>query len=392
MNVSLPHGSQARPVSVTSGALADRSGDPDPAVEQLWPADVPVAHSLDDIRLADWNPRRMAVTATTPTGPAAYPMVDAHNHLGRWLTGAWAAPDVPALIDLMDEHRVASVVNLDGRWGSELEANLERYDRTWPGRFATFCHVDWSVLTLSAVAASAAMVAGLRASAASGARGVKVWKDLGLYVRDGRDELVLLDDPRFGDLLETAGELGLPVFVHTADPVAFFEPVDGHNERLEQLLACPQWSFADRTRYPSFERLLEALEGVVAAHPHTTFVGLHAGGWGEDLGQVSRMLHTYPNYSVDLAARLPELGRQPRASAALIREYQGRVLLGTDSFPLTAQALEAHVRFFETHDECYDHDDFPALDGRWTISALALEGPALEALYAGAARSLVPGL
>lgn len=71
------------------------------------------------------------------------PAVDVHNHLGRWLTADWCAPDVPALLDLLDRTNVRTVVNLDGLWGDELEANLDRYDRAHPGRFLTFCQVDW---------------------------------------------------------------------------------------------------------------------------------------------------------------------------------------------------------------------------------------------------------
>src|SRR4051812_39627942 len=192
--------------------------------------------------LAEFRPEPALRVARTCIAHPAAPIVDAHNHLGRWLAswvgrgGAWVVDDVGTLLGLMDAWRVEAIVNLDGRWGDELAANLDRYDRAHPGRFATFCHVDWS-------AEPAAMAASLRASAAAGAKGLKVWKDLGLGVRDARGALVLPDDPRLAPVWETAGELGLPVLIHTADPVAFWQPLDERNERLEELTAHPEWWF-----------------------------------------------------------------------------------------------------------------------------------------------------
>src|SRR5262245_50086228 len=124
---------------------------------------------------------------------AGVPAVDAHTHLGRWLTSwvddgrKWMV-EVPDMLDIMASHNIRAMVNLDGRWGDELLSNLDRYDHAHPGRFATFCHVDWT--SLHTVAES------LAASAAAGAAGLKVWKDLGLEFRDGSGELVLLDDAR----------------------------------------------------------------------------------------------------------------------------------------------------------------------------------------------------
>src|SRR3954469_24561938 len=155
--------------------------------------------------LAEFRPEpALRVARTCITHPAA-PIVDAHNHLGRWLAswvgrgGAWVVDDVGTLLGLMDAWRVEAIVNLDGRWGPELEANLDRYDRAHPGRFATFCHVDWSLIATD----PSKMVDSLHASKAAGAKGLKVWKDLGLTVRDDRDDLILPDDPRLGPVFHT---------------------------------------------------------------------------------------------------------------------------------------------------------------------------------------------
>jgi hypothetical protein len=329
--------------------------------------------------LADYRPRSRLVVPETVVERPRYPAVDAHNHLGRWLTGDWCVRDVGALLALLDEVGVEAIVNLDGRWGDELEANLDRYDRAHAGRFATFCHVDFQLAREPGFEPK--LVASLRESHARGARGLKVWKDLGLGFRDPAGQLLMPEDPRLGPLFHEAGELGLPVLIHTADPVAFFDPVDERNERLEELGVHPEWSFHG-PGFPSFDELMRSLEALLAAHPGTTFVTAHAGCHAEDLAHLDRMLTAYPNLHTDFSARIAELGRQPRAAAALFARHPDRILFGTDCYPPDAATYRRYFRFLETADEHfpYGEGEVPA-QGRWAISALALDDPVLGAVY-----------
>jgi predicted TIM-barrel fold metal-dependent hydrolase len=351
-----------------------------------------------DLRLRDWRPEPKVVLPVHPVDCARFPAIDAHNHLGRWLwhhvsddPESWVVRDVGALVKLMDEINMRGIVNLDGHWGEDLEANLDRYDRAHPGRFATYCHVDWDEAGASGDLGRAA-AASLRASARAGARGIKVWKDLGLHVRDGRGELILPDDPRLAPLWQACAEEDIPVFIHTADPVAFFDPIDERNERYEQLLDHPDWSFADRERFPRFERLMEALEGLVAANPATTIVGVHVGGYSENLAWVGRMLDAYPNYHVDIAARVAELGRQPRATRYLILTHPDRVLFGIDEFPPERENYTIYFRFLETEDEHFPHstEQVPEM-GRWAISGLGLPDEVLRKVYSDNALRILRG-
>jgi predicted TIM-barrel fold metal-dependent hydrolase len=291
----------------------------------------------------------------------------------------------------MDRCNLRAIVNLDGRWGEELEANLDRYDRAHPGRFATCCHVDWEAAVASGDVGRGAAES-LRASVAAGAKGIKVWKDLGLHVRDERGELILPDDGRLAPLWEACAEAGMPVFIHTADPVAFFDPVDEHNERYEQLRAHPEWSFADRS-FPRFERLIDALEALVAANPDTTFVGVHVGGYAERLGRVGAMLDAYPNYFVDIAARVAELGRQPRAAREFVVRHADRVLFGIDEFPPELENYAIYFRFLETADEAFAHstEEVPLM-GRWSISGIDLPDEVLRMVYSDNAGRLIPSI
>lgn len=357
---------------------------------------VPASSPGVDLPLSQYRPRARLTVPVHPVLRARTPAIDAHSHLGRWLSawadreGEWMVPEVEPWLEAMAGYNVHGFVNLDGRWGDELRANLARFDERHTGRIATFCHVDWSLL--SQPGGDEAVLTQLLDSIAAGAAGIKVWKDLGLHVRDAQGDLVIPDDPRLSGIWETAGSAGIPIWWHIADPVAFFDPVDERNEFLELLADRPDWSFAG-PEFPRFERLMDALESVVAAHPGTTFVAVHAGCNSEDLGWVSRMLDTYPNVNIDIAARLSQLGRQPRGTRDLVLSHPERVLFGCDEIPPTGASYPTHFRFLETEDEHFPHsDDDPPKMGRWAISGLGLPDDVLRAVYSGNAARLVPRL
>lgn len=347
-------------------------------------------------RLDRFAPVRTLRLPEHPVQRAPMAAIDAHNHLGRWLTrgGGWMAPDVSRLLDDMDGCGLAAIVNLDGRWGDELQDNLARYDLAHPDRFATFCQLDWRMLAEpgSAGSATESLVRSLRESADRGARGVKVWKDLGRSVRDAHGELVLPDDRRLDDLWAVAGALGLPILIHVADPVAFFQPIDGRNERVEELTRSPASSWA-RPGIPDHGRLIDALESAVERTPGTTWIAAHVASCAEDLARVSGMLARYPNLYVDIAARAGDLGRQPRAAARFITEHHTRVLFGTDVFPFRPDEIRIYFRLLGTDDECFPYSTAavpPA--GRWEISGLDLAEHVLADVYTGNARRLLPSL
>jgi predicted TIM-barrel fold metal-dependent hydrolase len=345
---------------------------------------------MHDLPLRDYQPVPMVrrALADLPLRPPA-PMIDAHNHLGRWLRSAWTVPDVGELVDMMDELGIEAIVNLDGMWGDELDANLDRYDRAHPGRFATYARWDARWFELGAWDELAAQ---LTDAFHRGARGLKVWKDLGLHLRDDAGELVMPDDARLDPCWDAVAAAGVPVTIHVADPVAFFQPLDGRNERLEELLANPDWWFGDRDRFPPFERIVESLESLIARRSDVTWIGAHVLCNAEDTAWIARVLRTYPNAHADVAARIAELGRVPRAARELILAHPDRFLLGTDAFPPGSGDYAVHRRFLETADEHFPYDpdpDEPPSQGRWAIGGLDLPPGVLAAVYSGNARRLI---
>ena len=153
-----------------------------------------------DVRLSDFKPRSRLVVEEHPVTRAKFRAIDAHNHLGRWLTPDhdWTVRDVAELFRVLDACNISAIVNLDGMWGDELEQNLDRYDRAAPGRVFTFAQSDWSLVTQPDFGAR--MARQLEDSVRRGARGLKVWKTLGLRYRDAQDRLIPIDDERLSDL------------------------------------------------------------------------------------------------------------------------------------------------------------------------------------------------
>jgi predicted TIM-barrel fold metal-dependent hydrolase len=342
-----------------------------------------------DLPLSRFIPRPALVTPVHHVVRSRFPAIDIHNHLGRWLTKdqQWGVSDVPALLGMMEYCNLSAIVNLDGMWGDELEANLDRYDRAYPGRFLTFAHCDWNLVTEPDFGKS--MARQLEDSVRRGARGLKVWKTLGLHYRDGAGKLIPIDDPRLFDLWEAAGAAAVPVLIHIADPVAFFQPLDQTNERWEELHAHPDWHFPS-PEFPSFEALIEQFEHLIAEHPRTTFIGAHVGCYAENLTWVGRMLDTYPNFHVDISARLAELGRQPYTARRFFIHYAGRIAFGLDSYPPTAQAYAPYFRFLETADEYFPYSPTePGRQGRWRIYGIDLDDHVSRRIYHDTATHLL---
>jgi len=359
---------------------------------------VPPAGGAGELRLADFRPRSQLRALNAPAlARPSFPAIDAHNHLGPTpFSDGWDRRSAVELAAALDASNIAAIVDLDGGWGDRLRRELEHW-APLGDRVAVFAGLDYAMWgerpDFGEVEA-----ARLREAAAAGARGLKVWKLLGLRARDTEGRLVPVDDARLDPLWAAAGVLRLPVTIHVADPIAFFEPLDATNERYEELLEHPDWHFwptrppgrPEAGGFPPFEELIDGLEAVIARHPGTTFIGAHVGCAPEDLARVDRMLAAYANWHVDIAARIAELGRRPYSARDLILRWPDRVLFGTDAPPDPA-AWAVYARFLETRDESfpYDPDGGPGSQGRWQIHGLSLPEEVLRAVYADNARRLI---
>lgn len=329
---------------------------------------------------------------TAPTkAPGAIPIVDVHTHL--------APGETARAVKLLGRNGVEVAVNLSGGPpGGPLEAQLAAAKETG-GHVVVFTGVDWR--GFGEAGWSARAVADLERAKALGAKGLKIYKHLGLGLRDPEGRFVLPDDARLDELFDAAGRLGLPVAIHTGDPKAFFAPDGPENERHEELALNPAWSFSD-LRYPRWEALFAAFEARLARSPDTTFIGVHFGNDPEDPARVGRLLDAHPNLVVDTAARIGELGRDDvpgrRAlTRQVILDHPKRVLFGTDvaftpgglvlGAPSPEPATPADLdRFYALHRAFFEtaigglENPIP-IQGRWTVSGLDLPREILEDLY-----------
>jgi predicted TIM-barrel fold metal-dependent hydrolase len=200
-----------------------------------------------------------------------------------------------------------------------------------------------------------------------------------------------VDDKRLFPIWRRAGELDLPVLIHTTDPLAFFLPVDRHNEHYQSLQEFVDWSFHDADF--SKEQLLEQRERMIAAHRNTRFLCPHVANYPEDLDSVSRFLDRNPNVWIDISARIDELGRQPYSSREFLIKYQDRVLFGID-MPPRPDIYRCYFRFLETRDEYFEYPDYIGRWGnsRWRIYGLGLPDGVLKKIYHENALNLIPDL
>jgi predicted TIM-barrel fold metal-dependent hydrolase len=339
---------------------------------------------MDELPLRAFTPRPALVTPTTHVARPRFPVIDAHNHLGELIPGApfagpWPKRPVSELLELLDSASVEAIVNLDGTYGERLRYELDRYRGSDPDRFIVFAGIEYEAFARE-VDIGGYLERQFRDSVAAGAQGLKIWKPLGLTLYDTQGQLVPVDDRRLDPLWAAAGEYGLPVLIHTADPVAFFQPLDASNERWEELAAHPDWHFYG-PQFPSFETLIEQFARIVERHPATTFIGAHVGCYAENLAWVGALLDRCPNLYIDISARLAEIGRQPYRARDFFIRYADRVLFGTDTPPDLAM-YQLHYRFLETRDEYFDYSLLPTPpQGRWQIYGMDLPADVLERIY-----------
>lgn len=349
--------------------------------------------------LSEYQPRSMLQVPEHIVERARFPVIDIHTHLswaaraekGVPLTEERRYPAEPEeLLPVMDRRNIRAMVNLTGGYGSGLREAVEKFDRKYPGRFYTFTEPCWSRAAEPAYPKLQAEM--IEQAVRDGARGLKVLKTLGLYLRENitSGPLVKVDDKRFDPMWEACGALQIPVAIHVSDPVAFFLPIDRFNERFEELNNHPDWSFYGGD-FPGNAELLEARNRVLARHPKTQFIVLHVGNFAENLAHVSECMDRFPNMHVELGARIGELGRQPRTARKFFEKYQDRILFGTDAVPrgyeypqqiFGDELYKIYYRFLETEDEYFDYAPAPVPpQGRWKIYGLGLPENILRKVY-----------
>ncbi|HMU33460.1 MAG TPA: amidohydrolase family protein [Pyrinomonadaceae bacterium] len=330
--------------------------------------DMVTASARVELPLSDFAPKHGLRVPVHEVPRSKFPSIDYHNHLD--------AQDPSEVLRIMDACNIESLVNITMRTGEEAFEMHRKFKDVSPARFDTIAWFDWS--DLHEAGFWQRCVERLERFTDAGFRGIKLWKDLGLILKDAGGEMLRVDDERLAPFFERAGELGMPVMFHTADPDAFFLPIDRFNERYEELAAHPDWGFYGS--YFSKDELLAQRDRIFARHPRTTFVCAHLAERSEDLAYVANLLDENPNLFVDIGARTAELGRQPFTAREFFLNHADRILFGTDLVP-EVEMYRLHFRFLETRDEYFDYPSHASRQGRWQIYGIDLPDDVLKKIY-----------
>jgi predicted TIM-barrel fold metal-dependent hydrolase len=333
--------------------------------------------------ILEYKPRSTLVVPAHTVPRAKFPVVDFHGHPPS-LT---STENIQRVVEAMDQLNLRVMINASGSSQDRLKQQIAAVAASrHKDRFVMFTTLN---LRDIGPGSGARLAAQLEADVAAGAVGIgEINKGFGLSARKADGTRLKLDDPELDPVWETAARLKIPVFIHTADPPEFFQPIDYQNERWLELALFSNRRYNDRERYPSFEELMAERDRLFKRHPKTTFVTAHLGWHANDLARLGRMFDSLPNLYSEVGAVLYDLGRQPRFAREFMIKYQDRLLFGKDSFQ--PDEYPYYWRVFETNDEYFDYyRDYHAF---WKLYGLGLPDAVLAKLYYQNALKIVPGI
>jgi predicted TIM-barrel fold metal-dependent hydrolase len=344
-------------------------------------AQQPAPAAVPPMTFEEYDPKSTLVVPEHPRTKAKFPFIDVHNHQRRDISAA----DAAKLVAEMDRIGLAVMVNLSGGVGPQLQESMAALSGRHPKRFVTFANVDLDKIDEPNFAENAARQ--LEADVKAGAVGLKIYKNLGMFLHDKSGKRVPTDDARLDPIWRKAGELKIPVLIHTGEPMAFWSPVDKHNERWLELQQYPQRR-RDDPKFVSFEQTMSEQFSLFRKHPKTTFIAAHLAWLGNDLARLGKLLDELPNVYTEMGAVLYELGRQPKAARAFLIKYQDRVLMGKDSW--NADEYATYFRVLETDDEYFDY--YRKRHAFWKMYGVGLPDEVLKKIYFKNALRIIPGI
>lgn len=355
----------------------------------LFAQNITVGDNNGKITFEEYEPKSTLVVPQHSLKRAKFPFIDVHNHQFDLDQKDKAAQ----LVKEMDVMNMGIMVNLSGRGGSSEEKSnsilygqIENTKKNFPNRFVVFTNVDFS--TIGEAGWTEKAVTKLVDDVKNhGASGLKIYKSLGLNVRES-GKLIPVDDPRIDPIWAKCGELGIPVIIHTADPAPFWQPMNTFNERWLELKT-HQGRKRDVSKGDySWEQLIEQQHNVFKRHANTTFINAHMGWYPNNLTKLDSLMDVFPNMYAEIGAVIAELGRQPRAAKKFFEKRQDRILFGKDSY--VPDEYETYFRVLETEDEYFPyHKKYHAF---WRMYGIGLSDDILKKVYYKNAIKIIPGI
>ncbi|RFS16733.1 amidohydrolase family protein [Emticicia sp. C21] len=360
-------------------------------VSQLYAQQVKIGDNAGVITFEEYEPKSTLVVPGKAITRAKFPFIDIHNH--QWEMNG--KEDLNKLVAEMDKMNMGLMVNLSGRGFNQDEARstaglvkqIESVKNYYPTRFAIFTNIDFNNINEPGWTAKAVKTleddVKLR-----GAKGLKIYKSLGFSVKDN-GKVVPVDDPRIDPIWKKAGELGIPVLIHTADPSSFWDPLNAQNERWLELKTHPgRKRDASGGKEFTWEQLIEQQHNVFRKNPKTIFINAHMGWYPNNLAKLDSLMDAFPNMYAEIGAVIAELGRQPRTAKKFFEKRQDRILFGKDSW--VPDEYQTYFRVLESEDEYFPyHKKYHAY---WRMYGLGLSDEVLKKVYYKNALKIVPGL
>ncbi|HZT41417.1 MAG TPA: amidohydrolase family protein [Chthonomonadaceae bacterium] len=321
--------------------------------------------------------------------------VDAHIHyMGD-------TPDMLGLLEQLDLKMLNICVAEDahGRWRSQAEA-YRRLAQEHPGRFAWCTSFDLPRLEDPQYVDKA--IEELEQDFAQGAIACKVWKNIGMEARKPSGEYMMVDDPLLEPIFSFVADRNKTLLMHIADPLDCWRPLYESSPHYSYYSEHPEWHLHGREDMPSHQQLMDARDAVVARHSNLRIVGAHLGSLEHDVAEVANRFERYPNFAVDMSARLLDLALQDTAKMrAFFLKYQDRILFGTDvgTWGLASlMSAEKREHLYNGFINSYqEHFRYLEKEGPMTISdrevmGIGLPAEVLEKIYRSNARRWYPGL
>ena len=333
-----------------------------------------------EMSFEEYNPKSTLVVTENIVEKAKYPFIDIHSHQFKMAT-----QDLSQLIASMDDLNMAVMVNLSGGSGEGLSNMLNNINQNYPNRFVVFANVNFQGVGNADWAENA--VKNLEQDVKNGAKGLKIYKSLGLRNKDINGKRIAIDDSRLDPIWSKCGELGIPVLIHAADPKSFWDPYDSNNERWLELKTRPRRKRSADNPAP-WEQIIAEQHRMIKKHPETKFINAHMGWYANNLQKLAELLEQMPNMYVGIGAVIAELGRQPRAAQKFFITYQDRILFGKDSYQ--PDEFPTYFRVLETADEYFPY--YKKYHAFWAMYGLDLPDEVLRKVYYKNALKLLPGL
>ncbi len=333
-----------------------------------------------EMSFEDYNPTSTLVVSSKEIKSAKFRFIDIHSHQRDM-----SVEKLTTLIKDMERLNEGIMVNLSGGSGASLKEKVDNIEKSFPNRFVVFANVDFEGVGTDDWGLKAA--AQLEKDVKNGARGLKIFKSLGLRYKDINGNRVAIDDERLDPVWAKCGELGIPVLIHAADPKSFWDDMDSSNERWLELKTRPRRKRSATDPAP-WEQIIQEQHNVFKKHPKTNFINAHMGWYANNLGKLGALMDQMPNMYVGIAAVIAELGRQPQNARAFFDKYQDRILFGKDSWK--PEEFPTYFRVLESNDEYFPY--YKKYHAFWSMYGLNLSDEVLKKVYYKNALQLVPGL